>query len=70
MTQIEYLKACIANARRVLALPSERYPNGRMSHDVMRENLAKWSEELDDARLDSGFCLGADGRLYPADLCQ
>ena len=69
MTQIEFLKQNIANARRVLALPSERYPNGRMSHDVMTECLARWVEELEDARLDNGYCLGRDGRLHPADLC-
>lgn len=62
MTRSEYLKACIANAKRVLAEPNERYPNGRMSHDHMRDQLAEYEGKLQDYALEHGRWF-ADGRF-------
>jgi hypothetical protein len=59
--QHEYLQACIANAKAKLAEPNVAYPNGRMSHEVMREVLCNSEEELEDLKLSGRFY--ADGRF-------
>lgn len=55
MGRSAFLQDRIANAKRNLALPNELYPNGRMSHDVEREVLARSESELRDLMLDGYF---------------
>ena len=62
MTRSEYLQTCITNAKRVLSEPNARYPNGRMSHDHMRDQLVEYEGQLLDCIIDHGRWY-ADGRF-------
>ncbi len=61
MTRSEFLIDAIANCERCLAAPEVRYPNGRMSHEVNAEYLAKCESELADMRIDGLY--DANGRF-------
>ena len=48
MTRSEFLTTCINNCNANLAKSNIVYPNGRMSHDVEREALETYTNELHD----------------------
>jgi hypothetical protein len=55
MTRSEFLKTTIECCKNNLAKPNIMYNNGRMSHDVEREELARATEQLYDMQIDGNF---------------
>lgn len=67
MTRSEFLKDRIARCEANLAKPNVMYPNGRMSHDVEREDLARTQSELMDMAIDGYYDANGKFAFYADD---
>jgi hypothetical protein len=62
MTQHEFLKGQVKWAEGILAAPAVTFPNGRNSHEVAREKLADYQDDLSDYELEhAALVIRADG---------